>query len=148
LEEEFQGPVRICKKGPDEQVNGCFRRILADLKPRLAAGIPEIGLQPLDPFHIGKLHFSQGQGALVIKATFTNITVRHLSEFRNAEFKINSKEKRLYFNLDIPRLRLDGTYNLAGNVFIFPLGGIGPYWFEIGILLLIRFLFTFAENFN
>jgi hypothetical protein len=102
------------------------------LKPRLAKGIPEIGLQPLDPLQLEKLRFQQGRGALIIKAIFTNVTIRHLSEFQNSEFKLNSKERRVYFNLDIPRLRIDGTYTLDGNVFIFPLGGTGPYWFQLG----------------
>jgi len=34
----------------------------------------------------------------------------------------------------IPRIRIDGTYNLGGNILVFPIGGTGPYWFDIGKL--------------
>jgi len=130
--DEYIGPILKCKRGSDELINKCLRRILEDLRPRLAKGIPEIGLEPLDPFYLDQIKFKQGHGSIVIEALLTNTTVLHLAEFSRAEFKVQSKNRILTFDLEAPRVRVDGKYNLGGKILLFPIGGTGPYWFDIG----------------
>lgn len=130
-EVEYVGPIRKCKSGSDKIINECIHKIIMELKPRMGAGIPEIGLKPLDPFYLDKLKFHQGQPPIIIKALLTNTTIHHLTNFRNEEFKLNSKEKSMYFNLEIPRIRLEGTYRLDGNILLFQVGGTGPYEFDV-----------------
>ena len=105
---------------------------MTELRPRLPEGIPEIGLQPLDPFHLEKLDFKTGRGNVVIKAHFTNITMKYLTSFTKAIFRINTKQRVLNFEFEAPRVRIDGIYNLGGNILFIPVGGSGPYWFDVG----------------
>jgi len=130
-EDEYIGPILICRNRTDDGLNKCLERILKDLTPRLAGGIPEIGLQPLDPFHLDKLDFKTGRGSASIKAHFSNMTIRHLASFKKAIFKISTKERLLRFDLAIPKARIDGTYDLGGNILFFPIAGTGPYFFDI-----------------
>ena len=85
-EYEFVGPIRKCPNGTDAVLNECFKLILADLKPQLAAGIPAIQLPALDPLLLEKLDFKSGKGAVVIKAEFTDVKIKGLSNFTKAEF--------------------------------------------------------------
>jgi hypothetical protein len=128
---EYVGPIRKCPNGNDAQLNACFKLILADLKPKLAAGIPEIQLPPLDPLLLEKLDFKSGKGAVVIKAEFTDVKIKGLSNFTKAEFIMDRTKRVMNFEMLIPRVRIDGTYNLGGNILVFPIGGTGPYWFDI-----------------
>jgi len=130
----FVGPIRKCPNGTDEDLNRCFKVILSDLRPQLAAGIPAIQLPALDPLILPKLDFKQGnsRGAVVIKAEFMDVKIKGLSNFTKAEFKINRLKRILTFEMLIPRVRIDGIYNLGGNILVFPIGGTGPYWFDVG----------------
>jgi len=85
-EYEFVGPIRKCPNGSDEELNKCFALILEDLKPKLANGIPEIELPPLDPLLLEKLDFKSGRGAVVIKAEFMDVKIKGLSNFTKAAF--------------------------------------------------------------
>ena len=34
--------------------------------------------------------------------------------------------------MKVPRILIEGTYTLGGNILFFSIGGTGPYWFDIG----------------
>jgi hypothetical protein len=131
-EDEYIGPILVCKDKSQDGLNLCLARNVENLRPRLAAGIPEIDLPPMDPFHLDTLDFKQGSGQVVIKAQFKKITIRHLANFSKAVFKINPKTRVLTFDLATPRCRIDGTYSLSGKILLFAIGGAGPFWFDVG----------------
>ncbi|XP_063534647.1 protein takeout-like [Cydia strobilella] len=97
--------------------------------PFLTAGVPELGLQPLDPMIIDKAGSREAGLQLDIKDT----TVKGL---KNCEI-LNIKRNGRRINLDVncPNIQLTGDYNLGGKLLILPIEGKGKYKIKLRDLL-------------
>jgi len=106
--EEF---TECVKSGED--LNSCGRRILLHMRKFATTGIPELGLQPLDPFIIeDDLKFK----VFDLTAVFYGTTV---SGFKDVEVKssIINKEKETWdIKFSLPKASFDATYELFGSI--------------------------------
>lgn len=57
-----------------------------DLKPRLAVGIPELNIPPMEPLKLNNLAFDQGGGAVKVVSSFKDVEVSGLSNFSQSDF--------------------------------------------------------------
>lgn len=68
--------IKRCAR-TDSAVAECLRSAVEDALPKLKAGLPKLGVQPLDPLVIDRLELSQGQGPINMDLAFTDM---HTSE--------------------------------------------------------------------
>ena len=54
---------------------------LEDLRPLMSTGLPSLGLPPTEPMNIESMQFAQGAPPVLVKASFSNVTVKGLSTF-------------------------------------------------------------------
>ena len=97
---EFDGPIRRCNHADNNSLNKCLRLILKDLKPRLADGVPEINLPPMDPLHLKNIAFRHGSGPIKVIASFSNVVATGLSLYNKSEF-LWAYEKSLIIYLEL-----------------------------------------------
>ncbi|XP_064107485.1 protein takeout-like [Macrobrachium nipponense] len=124
---EFASQLRKCRVGRKVALNDCLKQTLEDLRPRLLTGIPELGLPQLEPMKIQNLVFRQGDGAVTVESTFTDVTVTGLSKFTTNLIDADPTTNTLQVGLNIPQLKIVGKYTLNGRVFILAINGDGPF---------------------
>lgn len=85
--------------------------------PLIARGIPDLGIEPFEPLGIPKISVSRNTGQVVqLNGSFNNLKIRGPSNATVARAHLNLEKKLLNFDLVIPKLRINATYNLKGKV--------------------------------
>ncbi|XP_055703719.1 uncharacterized protein LOC129802123 [Phlebotomus papatasi] len=112
---------------PRENPNqdGCFKKMFEGMFKSLAKGLPEVGIEPFEPLKIQNVQISKGMGSLTLAGGFQNLLVRGPSNATVRRALLNFADKTLDFDLELPLLRINATYNLKGNVLLLPLVGNG-----------------------
>lgn len=75
-----------------------------------------------------------------MNASLSNVTV---VGFGNTEIVHNSVDPKtfdFYTKLHLPRLRIDGNYDLLGRILVIPLKGRGTCWFDASKYKIFDFL--------
>ena len=111
------------KENPN--ADNCFKRLFEATFPHIAPGIPEIGVHPFDPLRINAIDITRGSGSLMLSGGFRGLNVRGPSNATVKFANIDLKSNTLNFDLEIPKLKIDATYNLKGNILLLPLVGSG-----------------------
>ncbi|KAK9754941.1 Calponin family repeat [Popillia japonica] len=125
----FAHYVTTCQIKKPDFVN-CSTNAVQKLFDEIPSGIPEIGLDPLDPLKVPIIKILQGAGPVNVNASLTDVTVLG---FGNTHIRLNnvdSKTYDFYTELSLPRLRIDGNYKLLGRILVIPLKGAGTCWFD------------------
>jgi len=125
---QFGDSLKKCDVDNPVALNNCLFQIVEDLRPFMPTGIPEISVPVLDPMFIGTLVLNQGEEAVSIKSTFSQIQVRGLSKFKTVSVTADSDAQTMRMILSIPELRITGQYQTNGRVFILPVEGTGTFW--------------------
>ncbi|KAF7282905.1 protein takeout-like [Rhynchophorus ferrugineus] len=124
--------VKTCMitKPKDEFVN-CSTHAVQILFNEIPRGNAEIGLQILDPLKVPIVNILQGGGGPVtVNASLTDVTI---VGFGNTNILYNSVDPDtydFYTKLHLPKLRIDGNYELLGRILVIPLKGKGTCWFD------------------
>lgn len=85
--------------------------------PIIAPGIPELDVEPFEPLGIKKISVSRNTGQVVrLNGSFNNLKIRGPANATIAKAQLNMEKKTLNFDLEIPKLRINATYNLKGKV--------------------------------
>jgi hypothetical protein len=85
--------------------------------PHIARGIPDLEIEPFEPLGIPKISVSRNTGSVVqLNGSFNNLKIRGPSNATVARAHLNMEKKLLSFDLEIPKLRINATYNLKGKV--------------------------------
>lgn len=95
-------------------------------------GIPDLDLPPIEPLIIPELGMENGQGAVRIKALFSNITVIGAGNYTISKTRIDIQTYRLDLHLAFPKIELEGRYEVVGNVLLFPIQSHGEFWALFG----------------
>jgi len=114
----------VCSRESPNQEN-CFKRMFESTFPYLAKGIPEIGVPHFEPLHIEKVSVSRGAGNLNLQGGFYNLLVHGPSNTTVRRASLDLEKRRLEFDLDIPKLRINSQYNLKGQILLLPVVGNG-----------------------
>ncbi|XP_063224886.1 protein takeout-like [Bacillus rossius redtenbacheri] len=113
-----------CRRS-DPEIDECVRRLFQHMFPALAAGIPEIGVQPFEPLYIEQLGLTKGQGAITISGSFRDILAHGPSNATTTYARFDLKNKVFELGMDIPEVRVEADYDLTGKILILPLVGSG-----------------------
>jgi Haemolymph juvenile hormone binding protein (JHBP) len=85
--------------------------------PVIAHGIPSLAILPFEPLGIPKITVSRNTGEVVrLNGSFNNLKVRGPSNATVTKAQLNLEKMLLNFDLEIPKLRINATYNLKGEV--------------------------------
>ncbi|KAI4499871.1 hypothetical protein M0802_005127 [Mischocyttarus mexicanus] len=132
-EPEFQIPEYILPcSAKDPKIEICVAKMLNHLKPYLSKGIPELELPPTEPLYIPELGMENGQGAVRVSALFSNITVFNANNFNITKVRTDLNTLRIDLHLTLPKVELQGHYEIAGNVLLFPIKSHGDFWSLFG----------------
>lgn len=87
----------------------------------IARGIPELAIEPFEPLGIKKISVSRNTGQVVqLNGSFNNLRIRGPSNATVARAHLDMEKMLLNFDLEIPKLRINATYNLKGKVVVQP----------------------------
>ncbi|XP_056644323.1 circadian clock-controlled protein daywake-like isoform X1 [Diorhabda sublineata] len=118
-------------KDPREIFINCSTHAVQQLFNQIPKGVPEIGLQVLDPLKIPVLNVIQGgRGPVTVNASLDNVTVIGFGNTKILYNSVDPKTYDFYTKLSLPRLRIDGNYELLGKILVIPLRGKGKCWFD------------------
>lgn len=97
-----------------------------EIFPYLSGGIDELGILPFEPLMVKRINISKNNGEVVqLNGSFDDLKIRGPSNATIMKAKLNLVNRFLNFDLKIPRLRINATYNLYGNILLLPLIGTG-----------------------
>ncbi|EDW83868.2 uncharacterized protein Dwil_GK13451 [Drosophila willistoni] len=122
---KFPDDPKACKYGDA----ACMVKFMNNLiKEKGIQGDDDLNLLKLDPFPVAKMNIKQGGDSPVnIDLTFTNNDIIGLSnlKFKKAKGfgKDLAKKHELLFHA--PSLRLEGPYDIKGQVLVLPISGSG-----------------------
>lgn len=71
-----------------------------------------------------------------MNASLTNVTVIGFGKTIVAKNSVDPVTHDFHTQLKLPRLRIDGNYELFGKILVIPLQGKGKCWFDASKLLL------------
>lgn len=122
----------------------CSTNSIQKLLDQLNIGIPEVveRFGPFDPMKVRDIVFKQDNNEVAtIRANLTELVVKGFSKTNVKESRVSKKDFGWQTKLFLPKMRLDGRYDMAGRILLIPLSGSGKIFIEIDdmdILLLTK----------
>lgn len=100
----------------------CILNTVNEIRPKLAKGIPEMAIPPMEPLVVPQASLDTGS---TFKAEFKNTQVYHCTEFTFDDFLIDFDKNKIEFPIYFPKLRLISDYQISGRLLILDLNGSG-----------------------
>ncbi|CAH2108488.1 unnamed protein product [Euphydryas editha] len=121
--------VQTCLKS-DPDFEDCSKVAVQQLFNALGPGLPEIDLPPIDPLNIPKIRILQGDGPVNVNAALDNVVVTGFGHTEVLLSQVDDKTYDFYTKVRVPKIRIEGIYDLKGKILLIPLVGSGRCWFE------------------
>lgn len=120
--------IKICKRN-DPNLQQCVFNTVDEMRPYLEKGIPEFGLQPIDPLFIKEIQVDNtGDGASInAKAKLSDIQVFGGLTFRPVKFDVDVDKGRMTFWLDFDYLNMKGQYTFNGKLSFLNITSTGEF---------------------
>ncbi|XP_050679024.1 uncharacterized protein LOC126975259 [Leptidea sinapis] len=109
--------VNKCKSGDSK----CVKESAAILIPRFGDGIPELGIEPVDPLFIKMSDASSPN----LKLILTDYTLSGLKSCIPKKVKYDKSKSKIFLKI-LCSAQLEGSYEIKGQLLILPLEGRGP----------------------
>ncbi|XP_033166167.1 protein takeout [Drosophila mauritiana] len=122
----------------------CSTNSIQKLLDQLNIGIPEVleRFGPFDPMRVRDIVFKQDNNEVAtIRANLTDLVVKGFANTKVKESRVSKKDFNWQTKIYLPKMRLDGRYEMAGRILLIPLSGSGKIFIEIDdldILLLTK----------
>ncbi|KAH8363477.1 hypothetical protein KR084_010800 [Drosophila pseudotakahashii] len=122
----------------------CSTNSIQKLLDQLNIGIPEVQERfgPFDPMRVRDIVFKQDNNEVAtIRANLTELVVKGFANTKVKESRVSKKDFGWQTKIFLPKMRLDGKYEMAGRILLIPLSGSGKIFIEIDdldILLLTK----------
>ncbi|KAF5284907.1 hypothetical protein FQA39_LY16862 [Lamprigera yunnana] len=93
----------------------------------LHGGLPEFGLDSIEPIRISSLRIGEGKGAVNVVQNYKNVEIHNLHTLKIIDVKsvVNEDEISLDFNMHCDDCYLTADYNLNGHILVVPIVGNG-----------------------
>ncbi|KAJ8673671.1 hypothetical protein QAD02_004933 [Eretmocerus hayati] len=121
----------------DPKIDSCIQKAFNHLRPYLVKGITDLDLPSIEPLVIPELGMENGQGAVRIRALFSNITAFGPGNYTIKKVRTDLRTLRLDLHLAMPKIELRGRYEVAGQVLLFPIQSKGDFWASFGNVLAV-----------
>ncbi|XP_050548948.1 uncharacterized protein LOC126910429 [Daktulosphaira vitifoliae] len=119
--------LHVCRRS-QINISNCIIDSAYFLKNKIAEGIPEFDLAPLDPMVIDLLIPSGGRD---IKIETTNLRVTGASNFTVPYLEADIKRQKYEFQVKFPHMHILGNYNLDGKIVRMAIKGQGDFDLDI-----------------
>jgi len=107
--------LKVCNR-TDPNQDDCFKGMFEGVFPLIAKGVPELAIEPFEPLHINKISVARNSGQVVtLNGSFDNLKIRGPSNTTVKRAHLDLEKKLLSFDLEIPKLRINASYNLKGQ---------------------------------
>ncbi|XP_041979930.1 circadian clock-controlled protein daywake-like [Aricia agestis] len=103
--------------------SACLEELANAAAKYINSGVPELGIEPLDPLIIEK----QVGTVASLDYKFINRTIGGLSNCHIGKIKLNTDLSNLQYQLDCNKLVQRGKYELDGQLLIIPVHGKGDF---------------------
>ena len=100
-------------------------------------GIAELGVPSIDPMHISELVMQNGQGLVNMKVTFLNLVAKGPSNYTVTNVRADQANLKFDLRMVLPKLEVEGQYDVVGNVFLLPIRSKGNIWALFGKIYFI-----------
>ncbi|XP_059049330.1 putative beta-carotene-binding protein [Achroia grisella] len=115
--------IQLCKRDQNT-IDDCVRHSVEALRPRLAAGLPELDVPGIDPFYIHEIKVTAIESPLNIVGK--NVKVTGVGNFTIKSLSVDLDTLNIKLRLRIPKMHLDGAYKLDTNILMgLPIHGDG-----------------------
>ncbi|CAG9863724.1 unnamed protein product [Phyllotreta striolata] len=122
---ELPSYIKVCKKSNPDLAK-CIINSVMSLKPKLAEGISELEVPPLEPLLLDTIKLRSGPSSAKIDANITNLLVYGASAFELPNLVPDVEKNRFLFKAVIPHIFFKGDYDIDMNVLILKYKGQGP----------------------
>ncbi|XP_050665602.1 uncharacterized protein LOC126965874 [Leptidea sinapis] len=123
LSSQIPDYIKVCKRD-QMTINACVKDSIENLRPTLAAGIPELNVPSIEPFIIPEIIAVSGDLAQ-LKASGKNVKVFGASNFTIKSVNVDLETYTIRARIRFPKLHLEGRYKLDTRILIIPLRGQG-----------------------
>ncbi|CAI6363750.1 unnamed protein product [Macrosiphum euphorbiae] len=119
--------LHIChRSNPD--IPKCIIESAYFLRPKLAEGIPEFGVAPMDPMLINTLIPTDGHG---LKIETTNLLVTGTRNFTVSHLIADIDKQKYKFQVRFPHMHILGNYSIDGKIARMVIKGQGDFDLDI-----------------
>ncbi|XP_041988012.1 uncharacterized protein LOC121739585 isoform X2 [Aricia agestis] len=122
--------IKTCLKS-DPNFDDCSKESVQRLFNALGPGLPDINLPPIDPLNIPKIRILQGEGPVNVNAALENVVVTGFGKTEVISSQVDSKNYAFFTRVRVPKMRIEGTYDLKGRILLIPLVGNGNMSIDI-----------------
>uniref|UniRef100_A0A0K8SJR3 Circadian clock-controlled protein n=3 Tax=Lygus hesperus TaxID=30085 RepID=A0A0K8SJR3_LYGHE len=113
--------LHVCHRS-DPEMNVCITKSVESLRDKLIAGLPELGVPPIEPLIIEEPISTQGAG---ISVTTKDLKAYGGGNFTIKDLKVDSANLKYKFILGFDHLAIDGHYVVDGKIIMIPIKGDG-----------------------
>ncbi|XP_026764032.3 putative beta-carotene-binding protein [Galleria mellonella] len=113
--------IPICKRD-QSTIDDCVRHSIEALRPRLAAGLPELEVPGIDPFYIPEL---KAPGNNPVNVAGKDLRVTGVGNFTIKSLSVDLDTLTIKVRLRVPKLHIDGAYKIDAQILGLPLRGEG-----------------------
>lgn len=101
---------------------------MEEMKPYLSKGIPEFGLQPVDPMVVKQIEVDTGEGSSVnAKAKLMDIQIFGGLTSHPVKFEIDVEKGRMSYWANFDYLNMKGQYTFNGKLSFFNISSSGEF---------------------
>eukprot|EP00095_Tigriopus_kingsejongensis_P006781 maker-scaffold794_size96255-snap-gene-0.17 protein:Tk06781 transcript:maker-scaffold794_size96255-snap-gene-0.17-mRNA-1 annotation:"circadian clock-controlled protein precursor" len=126
----FADNLQLCIKRENFEeagINNCLRSTLEELRGSMKVGIPELNVPPSEPFRIKNIAFNSNLAFVNVNSRFSNVSVYGLQQFETRQISADLVSRKLFLDIFLPRLDIDGIYVIDGKVLFIPINGRGTF---------------------
>ncbi|XP_015174283.1 PREDICTED: uncharacterized protein LOC107065267 [Polistes dominula] len=116
--------IKICNRH-DPKINDCILDSINQLHEKLAIGIPELDVPPLEPFKLNEIRLLRGPNAAKLDVNLTDLQVWGASKFVLSDLTTNVDDVIFTFRLHFPVLTFNGKYQIDSKLLLLHLSGDG-----------------------
>ncbi|XP_026323308.1 uncharacterized protein LOC113232745 [Hyposmocoma kahamanoa] len=125
--EIIEGYTSVCHYS-DPNVEECIARVTEKARQILAAGAPNLGIQPLEPLKVPSIRLRQHnvpKNGFKYDAWLSDIMVKGLGNFTINKLDVYPEELKVTANVSLPHLVLTGDYVILGGFQMLPVESTG-----------------------
>ncbi|CAK9807226.1 Circadian clock-controlled protein daywake [Anthophora plagiata] len=114
--------LQVCKRN-DPNMAECIKNSINNFKPYLKSGLPDYKIPSLEPLFLNELLATTGG---TIKMKLRNLLVHGASDFNIRRLKASLETYSFIAELDLPKLSIEGEYDVDGKLILLVIRGSGP----------------------
>ncbi|XP_031331469.1 circadian clock-controlled protein-like [Photinus pyralis] len=120
--------IKVCPRS-HQNLSACITNSIEALKPYLAKGIPKLDVPGLEPLDLETIVIDSLGSGTRLATNISNLEVYGASDFTILKLTptMTKKGYNFRFQVNVPRLRVSGMYELDSRILFLDLKGQGPF---------------------